>query len=545
MAQPVHSVGARSGPGNRAIATTLLELLAVRGRLADARRAAQTIGVGGDGVAMLRDWLPEDAMGRLFEAGQVEAGLARSIGHRLVEPDATGWLLYGLGLATPEKAYRRVQALLPREGLTARWSIEAIHDGAAELCFRSSRSATARGATAEALCALRIGMLEAIPGLYGLLPARVHEKQCQASGADRCHYEIAWQRESRRGLLAGLALGMGAAAGWTTAAFLLTTGPAAAWTSGLMALAMIAVGGSIGRCLDLTRQLQAVAGSRRGQLALFDQADDRLASKIDALARVEAKLESEAGPRAGDTRGRTGLDGQDAGLHAGAGPDVLSIYDAALGIFAAAGALEQELAAREGGTRGAGAAGEEGDAASMRARVRAIREWASCIAVDSAPAEKAGRPLALAELVARAVASARPLLDPKTRIEVECEADLPLVVCEPISIEQVLIQLLRNASDSSAGLSDQPRVVIRVGRAPGAVELAVEDRGVGIDSSELDEVFDPFFAEAAPGSGEGLGLPGCLQIVGRHGGEMRIEAGDRAGTRVSILLPAVSEKEQS
>ena len=65
----------------------------------------------------------------------------------------------------------------------------------------------------------------------------------------------------------------------------------------------------------------------------------------------------------------------------------------------------------------------------------------------------------------------------------------------------------------------------------------MEDRGVGIEPSELDEIFDPFFGDRRAGVDEGFGLPICLRIVERHGGELRIEAEDRPGTRVSVFLP--------
>ena len=143
----------------------------------------------------------------------------------------------------------------------------------------------------------------------------------------------------------------------------------------------------------------------------------------------------------------------------------------------------------------------------------------------------------LADLVARALASARPGLARSAEIEIDCEPDLPLVECQPVQIEGVVVQLLRNAVEASAGLMDLPRVDVRLRRAPGGVELSVEDRGAGIESSEIDEVFDPFFAERPLAAESGFGLPACLRIVERHGGEMRIETGDRTGTRVSILFP--------
>jgi len=554
LLQPTQSLGAGSGPGNRLIATTLLERLAVQGRSAEGARALRAVGLGEEVLANASAWLPEDVIGRMFEAARVEPTLARTIGHRLVEPDATGLLLYGLGLATPEKAYRRIQALLPREGRTARWSIEEITDGTARLGFRAARAAKSQGAAAEALCALRRGMLEGIPGLYGLLPARVQEHRCQAQGADRCDYEIRWQRERRTGLLGGLALGIGAAAGWLTAVALLAPSPSSLlWLGSSLpgALALLVVGGSVGRCIDLTRQLQAVAGARRGQLALLDQADDVLASKIDAIARVEAKLDgAPSSPRPIVARSRSDRD-PDSSVTGAAGGE--TIYAAALEIFAAAGELGRVF---DGGGEQAGVAPGPGPAPpglaetrtdDPRAWLREIRDRAARIADASRPAEGSTQLLDLAALVARAAAAARMELDSKAEIELAVAAALPPVVGEPVALEGVVGQLLRGAVESSLGLSERPRVVLRLEPAPGGLELSVEDRGVGIDSSRIDEVFDPFFgdaAEAGPESGEaGIGLPACLRIIERHGGEMRIEAGDRAGTRVTILLPVAGRGE--
>lgn len=541
MLKPTQSLGAGSGPGNRVIATTLLERLAVQGRSAEGARALRAVGLDEEALANASAWLPEDAIGRMFEAARVEPTLARTIGQRLVEPDATGLLLYGLGLATPEKAYRRIQALLPREGRTARWSIEEIRDGRARLGFRASRAATGQGPAAAALCALRIGLLEGVPGLYGLLPARVHEVCCQARGADRCDYEIVWRRERSRGLLGGLALGTGAAVGWLLASALLAPASASSFwllSKGLGALGLLAVGGSVGRCIDLTRQLQAVAGARRGQLALLDQADDLLASKIDAIARVEAKLEAGPSSRGVFVPGSGGDEHAASGRSGSAGHD--TIYAAALEIFTSAGELGRSFGGEDDAAAGAwGAAG--GDGEPPRTRLHQIREWAGRIADESMPAEGAVRVLDLGALVARAAAAARSELDAQAEIELAVAAALPPVAGEPVSLEGVVGQLLRGAVESSAALGERPRVLLRLEPAPGGVELSVEDRGVGLDSSRIDEVFDPFFGNAPESRGSELGLPACLRVVERHGGEMRIEAGNRAGTRVTILLPVAGQ----
>ena len=202
-----------SGPGNKVIATTLLESLAVRGQAAARERAARALGLADGGLAEAKSWLPDDALGRMFIAVDADASLARAVGHRLVAPDATGLPLYSLGLATPEKAYRRVQSLLPRESAASFWVVDEIGSGSARIRFHdreieakhpsADRPAIKNGRAQTALCALRVGMLEAVPGLFGLLPASVKESSCLARGAEACCYEIVWQRTSTAGVVTG------------------------------------------------------------------------------------------------------------------------------------------------------------------------------------------------------------------------------------------------------------------------------------------------------------------------------------------------------
>ncbi|MFO0691707.1 MAG: ATP-binding protein [Myxococcota bacterium] len=305
---------ATAGPGNRTIATTVLELLAVRGRSGARDRALRALGLPEGGLSEAPAWLEGESLDRMFQAVDLDVGLARAVGHRLCAPDATGLTLYGLGLATPEKAYRRIQALLPRATRDAQWRVESMGDARAVLVFEpdtardedgapSAGSARGLGAragsrVAELHCALRVGQLEAIPGLYGLLPARVTSSACLAKGDDACRYAIDWQGAARTGLVVGTAGGL--AAGLITFAVAAWVSSLAAGWSVLVALALAALGVAAGRAFDLHRQLAAVAGARRGHLALFDQVDAVLAEKLDQISRIDATLEQGGGgPRGG------------------------------------------------------------------------------------------------------------------------------------------------------------------------------------------------------------------------------------------------------
>jgi PAS domain S-box-containing protein len=68
------------------------------------------------------------------------------------------------------------------------------------------------------------------------------------------------------------------------------------------------------------------------------------------------------------------------------------------------------------------------------------------------------------------------------------------------------------------------------------VEIVLQDTGVGIPATVLPRIFDPFFTTKAKGSG--LGLPVARSVVGRHGGELRVESAPGSGTAVTIRLPA-------
>jgi signal transduction histidine kinase len=110
--------------------------------------------------------------------------------------------------------------------------------------------------------------------------------------------------------------------------------------------------------------------------------------------------------------------------------------------------------------------------------------------------------------------------------------DLPQILADPAQIEQVFINILKNAIDS---IADVGTVTLLSQRAGSDVVVRIADTGAGIDPDHLANIFDPFFT-TKPG-GTGLGLAVASKIVDDHGGRLLLGSELGKGTHVSIRLP--------
>lgn len=122
------------------------------------------------------------------------------------------------------------------------------------------------------------------------------------------------------------------------------------------------------------------------------------------------------------------------------------------------------------------------------------------------------------------------------RVELGLPAHLPEIPLERMHIEQVLLNLIRNAIE--AMLDDPPdarRLRIDVLRSPGALEISVSDSGPGIDSSIVDRLFHPFVGTKEKGMG--LGLSVSRSMIQAHGGTLAYEPVSPRGARFVIRLP--------
>ena len=116
----------------------------------------------------------------------------------------------------------------------------------------------------------------------------------------------------------------------------------------------------------------------------------------------------------------------------------------------------------------------------------------------------------------------------------EYAPDLPPIQGFPGELNQVWTNLLDNAFDA---VPRGGKVTVRTRRVDGQVEVVIGDDGPGIPPDLLGRIWEPFFTTKPMGEGSGLGLDIARRIVvGRHGGEMRLEShpGD---TRFLVTLP--------
>jgi PAS domain S-box-containing protein len=124
----------------------------------------------------------------------------------------------------------------------------------------------------------------------------------------------------------------------------------------------------------------------------------------------------------------------------------------------------------------------------------------------------------------------------------ELAEGLPPVSGDRIQLQQVIMNLLLNASDAMRDVTDRAReLTIRTEREAGdRVRVTVRDAGVGVDSQSTETVFDAFYT-TKPG-GMGIGLSVSRSIVERHHGRLWVEPNDGPGATFIFSVPCHPER---
>lgn len=125
------------------------------------------------------------------------------------------------------------------------------------------------------------------------------------------------------------------------------------------------------------------------------------------------------------------------------------------------------------------------------------------------------------------------------------DPNLGAVYCDRTEIEQVLLNLVRNAAQAIAaggGLSNSPRIVLRTRQEGDSALIEVEDNGPGMDQKTQLRVFEPFYTTKPLGVGTGLGLSVSYFIITeRHQGDISVSSVPGQGACFTIRLPLNSK----
>ena len=143
----------------------------------------------------------------------------------------------------------------------------------------------------------------------------------------------------------------------------------------------------------------------------------------------------------------------------------------------------------------------------------------------------------------------RRLLRENIRVTTTLGPDVGFVTADPRQLEQVLMNLVVNASDAMPNggsltldtrraFVDEAFAQRRAGLVPGEyAAIAVRDSGVGMDDATREKIFEPFFTTKGPGQGTGLGLATVYAVISQLNGYVDVETAPGEGATFTIYLP--------
>lgn len=119
----------------------------------------------------------------------------------------------------------------------------------------------------------------------------------------------------------------------------------------------------------------------------------------------------------------------------------------------------------------------------------------------------------------------------------------PLVNGDPGALNQIILNLVKNAADASSGLDARIELSIREEKGWAFVDVA--DNGEGIRADVMDRLFEPFYTTKDAGAGTGLGLAMCQNIAKAHGGTIEVRSELGHGSTFTLCLPLAERQARS
>ena len=126
-------------------------------------------------------------------------------------------------------------------------------------------------------------------------------------------------------------------------------------------------------------------------------------------------------------------------------------------------------------------------------------------------------------------------------LQSELAAHLPAITGDRVQLQQVILNLLRNATDAMIDVYDRPRqLLIKTEAENDRVRVTVRDSGVGIDRESIEKLFEAFYTTKS--AGMGIGLSVSRSIVERHRGRLWAEPNDGPGATFAFSIPRARER---
>ena len=129
----------------------------------------------------------------------------------------------------------------------------------------------------------------------------------------------------------------------------------------------------------------------------------------------------------------------------------------------------------------------------------------------------------------------------KISLRTELQEDLGEVVGDCIQLQQVILNLIKNAMEAMDSVADRERMLkITAGRCgPRGVLISIEDSGIGLEPEQIGRIFEPFFTTKPQGMGMGLAI--CRSIIEAHGGRLFASHGKEHGVKMEITLESIKQ----
>jgi signal transduction histidine kinase len=148
-------------------------------------------------------------------------------------------------------------------------------------------------------------------------------------------------------------------------------------------------------------------------------------------------------------------------------------------------------------------------------------------------------PVNLADVIDHAISECRPLIDEKEIVlETDIAAILPTINADQAALSQAIQNLIANSIKYCNG---ERWISLSATNGGGALKIVVEDKGIGISSGDMRQIFEPFYRSKdvvdAQIHGNGLGLALVKDIVEAHGGRVSAESEPGKGSKFTIEIP--------